>query len=145
MSNKVATFWLFPADDFEAWCELVGSPQVETYEGYEWLIGEATAEAVEAGCEVAICHMTVADMRERLKEGGFANTAAGRAAALSGIDQRPTTLAFWIGGPAGTGLDLKHHVVASAWVDSGVGGMTVPVSGPQDVRAAIREAIKQTK
>lgn len=73
-------FWVFPEADFEAWCELVGSPQVADYQGYMTLLAAIQADQEQQGQEVVRVPMTVTHMRRELEEMGLANTPDNRAA-----------------------------------------------------------------
>lgn len=74
------TLWEFPAADFDAWCELVGAPEVASHADYMALLAAVQADQERQGREVRRVRMTVAEMRAALAERGLPNTPDNRAA-----------------------------------------------------------------
>jgi hypothetical protein len=155
MAEKTVLLWRFPPEDFADWQQLVGSPQVESIDGYEWQLAQAAEEAAAAGFEPKIWLASVADMRRLLANNQLQNTPANRAAIIAtegselvgarlGLKIGPkaigwAVLGIQIGGPRAG----KQHV-SSAWLQDGGGMGEVPVVGG-DIRAAIRAAIAAIK
>lgn len=75
---KIA-LWVFPPEDFDGWCELVGSPEVADYAGYLALISSIQADQERQGREVARVRFTVAEMKGELAARELANTPDNRA------------------------------------------------------------------
>lgn len=71
--------WIFPPEDFPAWCEMVGSPQVGAYSEYLTLLAATQADVERQGLETSRVRMTVAEMREALAAAGLENTPDSRA------------------------------------------------------------------
>lgn len=82
------TLWEFPAADFDAWCALVGSPQVASHAEYMTLLAAVQADLERMGQAVIRVKMTVAEMQSALSERGLENTPDNRAAitAIKGND-----------------------------------------------------------
>ena len=78
---RIALWW-FPPEDFAAWCELVGTPEVHTYADYVTLLAAMEVDQERQGRTVVRVRMTVRQMRERLKEHGYENTPDKRAAII---------------------------------------------------------------
>lgn len=76
--------WLFPPNDFAAWCELVGEPEVRTYAEYLDLLAAVQADMERLGHDVRRVRMTVAEMIEELAAAGMDNTPGNRAAIVAG-------------------------------------------------------------
>ena len=81
------TLWEFTATDFDAWCELVGSPEVASHAEYMALLAAVQADLERQGHEVVRVKMTVAEMRARLADRGLENTPDNRAAITALKDQ----------------------------------------------------------
>lgn len=157
MAEKTVLLWRFPPEDLADWQQLVGSPQVESIDGYEWQLSQAAEEAAAAGFEPQIWFAPVAEMRRLLVDNNMENTPANRAAiiAAKGSELVGVRLGLKIGPKAigwavlglkiGFGNQTGKHGVSSAWVQDGGGGMgEMPVVNG-DVRAAIREVIAKLK
>lgn len=135
MSDKIVRLWRFPPEDFAAWRAMVGGSQLESYEGYLAVLGEAAEVAAAQNLEVEIVSATVQEMRDWLKSTARANTPSNRAAAvgckLGGLGRA-------------MGLKITAKVVAHAVVDLGHSlrkSAEVPIVDG-DIRAAIRQAIE---
>ncbi len=76
---KIA-LWEFPAADFDAWRELVGTPEVASHADYMALLAAVQADQERQGMEVRRVKMTVAEMRAELVARGLTNTPDNRAA-----------------------------------------------------------------
>lgn len=72
--------WIFPESDYDAWCELVASPEVMSYQEYLTLVSAIQADQEHSGREVVRVHFTVAEMKQELETRGIPNTPDGRAA-----------------------------------------------------------------
>lgn len=72
--------WEFPATDFDAWCQLVGTPEVASHADYMALLAAVQADLERQGREVHRVQMTVAEMRAELAARGLPNTPDNRAA-----------------------------------------------------------------
>lgn len=72
--------WQFPAADFDAWCELVDSPEVASHADYMALLAAIQADLERQGQTVRRVTMSVAEMRAELAARGLQNTPDNRAA-----------------------------------------------------------------
>lgn len=79
MIDQIA-IWMFPAADFAAWRELVGSAEVTTHAEYVDLIAAVQADQERQGRRVVRKLFTVAEMKQELASRGWANTPDNRAA-----------------------------------------------------------------
>jgi hypothetical protein len=75
--------WVFPESDFAAWCELVGTPQVDDYAGYLTMLAAVQADQERQGRKVVRVPMTVAEMTATLESRGWQNTPDQRAAIIA--------------------------------------------------------------
>jgi hypothetical protein len=77
--HMLMKLWEFPPEDFPAWCDLVGSPEVHTHADYLTLIAAVQADQERQGRTVLRVRLTVQEMLLRLAESGLTNTADNRA------------------------------------------------------------------
>jgi hypothetical protein len=82
MQPDEIALWEFPADDFAAWRDLVGSPQVASHAEYMAMLAAVQADQERQGRAVRRVRMTVAAMRVALAEAGLENTPNHRAAII---------------------------------------------------------------
>lgn len=75
--------WHFSEDDFAAWCELVGTPQVADFAAYLTLLAAVQADQERQGREVVRVKLTVAAMQAALAAHDLENTADNRAAIIA--------------------------------------------------------------
>lgn len=75
--------WLFPEIDFQAWRELVGSPQVNSYAEYLTLLAAIQADLERSGIKVVRVKLSVAQMRAEIETRNWPNTPDHRAAILA--------------------------------------------------------------
>jgi hypothetical protein len=82
MLDKV-NLWVFPENDFAAWCELVGASLVGSHAGYMTLLAAVQADVERQGLVVRRVMLTVAEMRESLAAHNWPNTPDYRAAVIA--------------------------------------------------------------
>lgn len=78
--------WIFPAQDFAAWCELTGNnpaTDIASHADYMAMIAATQADLERDGKEVARVGMRVASMRAQLDAWGIDNTPDNRASIIA--------------------------------------------------------------
>ena len=80
--DTIITLWVFPAEDFDEWCVLVGEPDPQDHDEYMELIAAVETECrLQGGTPVRV-YFTVEEMIESLAENDWDNTPGNRAAVV---------------------------------------------------------------